>query len=378
MSPGEHPTDPPGAFEDAPCGLVRTDRDGLFLRANRTFCGWVGWEPHELVGKKRLQDLFTMGGRIFHQTHWQPLLQIQGSVSEVKLEFAHRDGSTLPMVLNAVRRERRGKVVHDVAAYVARDRDKYERELLLSRRKLEAAAAEMVRAREQAEDRALLAEQMMGIVSHDLRNPLSTILMGATVLAKQGATPQQMAVLGRIKRAADRANRLISQLLDFTVARLGSGLSVKPRGIDLHGAVRECVDELSLAFAGSMLRHQSVGEPQACVVDPDRLSQLIGNLVGNAMSYGDKSREVTVTSEIAEKTFSISVHNWGEPIAPQVMATIFEPLARGEAEGEVGSMGLGLYIVDQIARAHSGRVQVQSSREAGTVFCAEFPRQPLR
>jgi sigma-B regulation protein RsbU (phosphoserine phosphatase) len=378
MSPGDHPDDLSGAFEDAPCGLMRTDSEGLFLRANRTFCGWVGWRPDELIGHKRLQDLFTMGGRIFHQTHWQPLLQMQGSVSEVKLEFAHRDGHTLPMVLNAMRREYDGRLVHDLAVYVARDRDKYERELLLSRRKLEAAVAEATHAHAQARDRALLAEQMMGIVSHDLRNPLSTIMMGTALLGRQGASPQQTIVLGRITRAADRAQRMISQLLDFTQARLGEGLSVTPRGVDLHGAVRECVDELSLAFAGRTLRHEAVGEREECFVDPDRLSQLIGNLVANAMTYGDKSLEVTVRSEIAAEEFSIAVHNWGEPIAPEAMAMIFEPLSRGQDDGETGSMGLGLYIVHQIARAHHGRVEVRSSREAGTAFRACFPRAALR
>jgi sigma-B regulation protein RsbU (phosphoserine phosphatase) len=376
MSRDEHPPDLLDAIEDAPCGLMRTDEHGLFLWANRTFCAWLGWQPQELVGRERLQDLFTMGGRIFHQTHWQPLLQMQGSVCEVKLEFQHRDGRTLPMVLNAIRRERNGQVVHDLAAYVARDRDKYERELVLSRRKLEAAVADATGAHAEAKDRALLAEQMVGIVSHDLRNPLSTILMGATLLDRQGATPQQAAVLGRITRAADRAHRLIAQLLDFTQARLGAGLTVALRSTDVHAMAREAVDELSLAFSARTLRHEAIGESTSCIADPDRLSQLIGNLVANAMAYGDTSREVTVTSAVDGAEFSIAVHNWGPPIPHDAMPTLFEPLARGHKRGAAGSVGLGLYIVEQIVRAHGGRMEVRSSAESGTAFQAWFPCAP--
>src|SRR3569832_2065337 len=100
------------AFDDAPCALLRTDAGGVLLRVNTTFCRWLGYSREELVRQKRLQDFFTMGGRIFHQTHWLPLLQMQGSVSEVKLDLVHRDGHTFPVVLNAVRRDKDGVLFH--------------------------------------------------------------------------------------------------------------------------------------------------------------------------------------------------------------------------------------------------------------------------
>ena len=82
------PTDPEALYENAACGLLVTSLDGTLRRANRTFCRWIGYESSELIdGRRRFADLLTMGGRIFHQTHWAPLLQIQGSVAEVKLDF---------------------------------------------------------------------------------------------------------------------------------------------------------------------------------------------------------------------------------------------------------------------------------------------------
>src|SRR5687768_6179829 len=196
--------DETGLFDAAACGLLRTSDAGAIQRVNRTFCTWLGYEPDALIGRRRLQDLFTMGGRIFHQTHWAPLLQMQGSVSEVKLDVVHSDGSTMPMVLNAVRRAHDGTFVHDIAAFIARDRDKYERELLLSRKRLEELVAEATRLENMANDRALLAEQTIGIVSHDLRNPLSSIALGTALLAR-GLPEGQQRTLNRIARATERA-----------------------------------------------------------------------------------------------------------------------------------------------------------------------------
>jgi sigma-B regulation protein RsbU (phosphoserine phosphatase) len=367
---------PSGGFEthdDAPCALLRTDADGLVIAANATFCKWIGAAREEVVGVRRLQDFFTTGGRIFHQTHWLPLLQMQGSVSEVKLELVRGDGQLVPMVLNAVRRDIDGAAVHDLAAYVAHDRDKYEKELLASRRQLQSAVEDVKAAHAQARDRALVAEQMMGVVSHDLRNPLSTISMGAMLLMKLNPTDQQRTVLERIQRATERSNRLIADLLDFTQARLGGGIRVQRGSFQLHDAVRETVEDLSLAFAGKQLQHHAHG-PGEWFGDPHRITQLVGNLVANAMAYGDVTQPVTVSTTVTDAEALVSVHNWGRPIPPELLARMFEPLARGDSPGEARSLGLGLYIVSQIAKAHGGEVLVSSQPESGTRFTACLPR----
>jgi sigma-B regulation protein RsbU (phosphoserine phosphatase) len=373
VSPGEVLPGADEAPEDAPCALLRTDAEGLLLWANGTFCAWVGYAREELVGARRLQDLFTVGGRIFHQTHWLPLLQMQGSVSEVKLEVRRRDGRALPMVLNAIRRQRRGEVVHDVAGYVANDRDQYEKELLASRRQLQAALEDAEQAHAQAKDRALLAEQMMGVLGHDLRNPLGTIGMGAELLLRLAPSAQQQVVLERIRRATGRSNRLISDLLDFTQARIGQGLKVRLRWFRLHDVVHDAVEDLAQAFPGRELQHTREG-PDDWYGDPDRLTQMIGNLVANAMVYGDAGRPVRVATVAGDVQALVRVHNWGRPIPADLLPRIFEPLARGDQAGQASSLGLGLYIVRQIAKAHDGDVLVQSNAEAGTQFTARFPR----
>jgi sigma-B regulation protein RsbU (phosphoserine phosphatase) len=374
MTPGQDTPTPQeqAALDLAPCALLRTMPDGSIVRVNATFCHWVGYEREELIGR-RLQELLTIGGRIFHQTHLAPLMQMQGSVSEVKLDVVRRDGTHVPMVLNARRHETPSGIRTELALFVARDRDTYERELVLSRKRLEELVEQATAHQEEAKDRALFAEQMVGIVSHDLRNPLSTIQMGTHVLTRGETRPHQLSILGRILRASERAHRLIADLLDFTQARLGKGISVSPKPFQLHAAVHDVIDELTQAFEGRTLLHEELGQGE-CVADADRVAQLVGNLVANAMAYGRKDAPVTVRSRIEPDRFELSVHNFGTAIPVEQQARMFQPLVRGTEDGAVRSVGLGLYIVSEIAKAHGGDVTVRSTEEDGTTFLATFPR----
>ena len=364
---------PEALFDDAACGLARTTAEGVFIRVNTMFCIWTGYGPEELVGRLRLQDLLTMGGRIFHQTHWSPLLQMQDSISEVKLEVVHRSGKAVPMLMNAFRRKRSDVVIHDIAVYVVRDRDRYERELVLSQKKLEALAQEANRLHAEAKDRASFAEQMIGIVSHDLRNPLQIIQTGATLLTRGDPSANQLRVLGRVSRAADRATRLIFDLLDFTQARLGRGLNVSRRQMNLRTTVSETVDELRFAFPERTLLHAHQG-PDGCLGDADRVSQLVGNLVANAVAYGSPEAAVRIATKVDGASFLVAVHNEGPVIPDETRATLFQPLVRGADAADANrSVGLGLFIVSEIVKAHGGTVSLSSTVEAGTLFVAEFP-----
>ncbi|WP_297839930.1 PAS domain-containing sensor histidine kinase [Pseudomonas sp.] len=374
-------------WEAAACGLLLTSATGSIERANLTFCHWVGLSQSELQGR-RFQELLTMGDRIFHQTHWAPLLQMQGSVTEVKLDLVHKDGHSIPMMLNAVRREHPTTgIFHELAIFIAEDRNRYERELVAARklaeerllqqlqaqRALTLAQDRLSQAHADAEIRATFAEQMVGIVSHDLRNPLAAIKMAADMLARNEQDEKRTRIIGHVTHSANRAQRLIADLLDFTQARVGRGIVVNPQAIDLHAVVASCVEELSMTFSGRGLIHRHVGATR-CVADGDRLHQAIGNLVANAMTYGDPDKAVTVTSAVEAEGVVITVHNQGVPIPAPLLANLFEPMIRGVDGGdEVRSVGLGLFIVREIARAHHGNVQVTSTLEPGTVFIISLP-----
>jgi len=360
-------------LDDVACGLMQTTEDGTILRVNRAFSDWVGQPPEALLHRRRFQDLLTMGGRIFHQTHWAPLLRMQGSISEVKLELARPDGVGIPIVINAIRYEKNGIACHEIAAFVARDRDKYERELVRSRKRLEELVVDATRLQEEAKDRALFAEQMIGIVSHDLRNPLSGIALGAALLTRGQLSESQQRTLNRMLRSADRAHALIADLLDFTQARLGRGLSVSIEPMDLHHTIADAIDELALIHPGRAFQHKTAGEG-AFSADRNRLVQLVGNLVSNAVAYGTPDKPVTVTSGVGSTSF-VSVHNHGAPIPQQKQDVIFKPMTR-EAESNAGrSVGLGLFVVREIAKAHGGEAQVISTPADGTTFTVSFPQR---
>jgi phosphoserine phosphatase RsbU/P len=216
------------------------------------------------------------------------------------------------------------------------------------------------------------AEQMVGIVSHDLRNPLSSILMGVRLLGR-GENERRTRVMDHVRGSAERAQRLIEELLDFTQARVGAGLAVNLKPVDLHALTARTVDELRLAFPDTAIKHRARG-PAECAADADRLAQLIGNLVGNAVAYGRPGTPIVVASAIDGDCATLSVHNEGDPIPPDVLGHIFEPMVRGDlASSSVRSVGLGLYIVKEIARAHRGEMRVASEPERGTTFTLSLP-----
>lgn len=374
-------------YEHAPCGLLITQPDGTIERVNQTFCLWLGLEREAVLGR-RFQDLLNMAGRVFLQTHWAPLLQTQGSIAEVKVEITHADGRSIPMMLNAVRREYPAGVLHELAVFLAEERNKYERELLAARKMAEellqhqmSVQSELTSARNrlrlahaEAEIRAIFAEQMVGIVSHDLRNPLAAIKMAAGLLERSLLEPRQQRFLGQIHHSTDRAERMIVDLLDFTQARVGQGINLSMQPIDLHATVARGVEELRLTFTANTLIHRMEGKG-ACVADPDRLLQLVGNLVSNAVTYGTPGSEIVITSAFEANVIKVSVHNRGEPIPMDKVESLYEPAVRLVSDSdETRTVGLGLFIVREIVRAHLGDISVRSSVEEGTTFTATLPR----
>ncbi len=379
--------EPPGIpdaealYQQAPCALLLTNDKGLILKVNQTFCHWLGYTCEQLIGVRKLQELLTVGGRIFYQTHWMPLLVMQRSIAEVKLDFLTADGKVTPMVLNASRRDHSGGVFDEISAFIVADRIRFEQELLQAKRQAEDALQrhvalehELNRQRELAVDRALFAEQMIGIVSHDLRNPLQVVSMAAQYLRSLDMSERQSAMLGHISDATARSQRLINDLLDFTQARIGQGLAVSRAPVQLDRAIAAAVDSLRLLYPQRTIVFSASDEALFCQADADRLAQLLGNLVSNAMTYGDGTSPIEVRVAAAQGSVEITVHNQGKAIDEAQLSSIFSPMTRGsEAGREVRSVGLGLFIVSEIAKAHGGIVEVVSSAQAGTTFTTRFP-----
>ncbi|HEX2570163.1 MAG TPA: ATP-binding protein [Polyangia bacterium] len=221
-------------------------------------------------------------------------------------------------------------------------------------------------------------QQLIGIVSHDLRNPLSAMMMGASrLLQLQNLDPRITRTAHRIVSSGERATRMISDLLDFTKVRLGGGLAVERQSMDLHDLARQIVEEVGLAHPGRRIEIEPAGD--GCGHwDSDRLAQLITNLLHNALSYSPPETPVRVRIKDQGDVVALAIHNLGHPIPPPLLPRLFEPLQRGPAKMERASrsIGLGLYIVKHIVLAHEGTVDVRSVEGEGTTFTVRLPREP--
>jgi PAS domain S-box-containing protein len=227
---------------------------------------------------------------------------------------------------------------------------------------------------QESQEAVRIREEVVGIVSHDLRNPLAAISMTATVLLKrEELSPAVAKGLSRIFAAADRATRMISVLLDFTQARVGS-LPLEPRSANLLELARQVVEEVQLAHPDRDIRLETAGGGQG-EWDVDRVAQVITNLVGNAVQHSPPDTPVRVSARGEDGTVVLEVHNGGSPIPPEALPTLFEPFQRGHSgERGRGSVGLGLYISQQVIRGHGGHIHVRSSAEEGTTFTVRLPR----
>jgi PAS domain S-box-containing protein len=222
--------------------------------------------------------------------------------------------------------------------------------------------------------RAEFEQQLIGIVSHDLRNPVAAMLTGATILERSlSSDPPLAKVVARIKNSGDKAVRLIRDLLDFTQVRAGGGIPIHRVSSDVHEICRGAIDELRHKHPERSIVHTVHGDG-AGFWDPDRLAQVVSNLTQNAIAYSPAESPVLVRSERKGAEVSIVVRNEGSPIAESVLATLFEPFKRGVRNHDPDrSIGLGLFIVQQIVKAHGGSVQVHSSADDGTTFTVVVP-----
>jgi len=229
-----------------------------------------------------------------------------------------------------------------------------------------------------AAERERIAEfqhQMLGIVGHDLRNPLSAMVAGIALLDAMIEGTPAVRVVRRLDSSTQRMTRIVEQLLDMTRARLGQGIPIEPRDIDLVALVKSVVDEASLAYPRTRFDLAEVVEVSGRW-DPDRLAQVVSNLMGNAAQYGRKEAPVAVRLDKTPATVSITVTNEirDAPIPPDQIAVLFDPYRRSHgSEHRRGGLGLGLYIVAQIVKAHGGSIDVTSTW-AGTAFCVVLPR----
>jgi PAS domain S-box-containing protein len=395
-------------YEHAPCGYLSTLPDGIIVRANQTFLTWLGAARQDLIGHKRFQDLLNIGGRIFYETHFAPLLQMQGFVNEIAFDVICADGRQLPVLVNVVeKRDAAGRpLAHRITLFNATDRRRYERELLAARQQAEQAAEELKRLNETLEERVAVevaermkAEealrqaqkmeavgQLTGGIAHDFNN-LLTIVVGNIELL-QRRLPEDAT---RLRRAADsamqgarRAATLTQRLLAFSRRQ-----PLEPKPIDVNKLVAEMSELLRRTLGETtVLETVLAGGLWRSLADPNQLENAILNLAVNArdaMPNGGKLTIETANTRLDEAYVAslaepvpagqyvlIAVSDTGTGMDKETMERVFEPFFTTKEAGR--GTGLGLSQVYGFVRQSSGHVRMYSELGEGTTIKIYLPR----
>lgn len=215
-------------------------------------------------------------------------------------------------------------------------------------------------------------EQFIAILGHDLRNPLASLQAGAKMLSKSDLKDRDTTIVSRMMESCSRMVALVNDMLDLARGRLGTGVPLAlSDGRDLASALEHVVEEIRMVHPGRVVDSSiMLAAPVEC--DVPRVSQLLSNLLANALSHGDQEKPVRVIARSDQDSFVIDVVNSGEPIAADRLATLFAPFTERPTGSSHDGLGLGLFIAGEIASAHGGRIDVNSSREE-TRFTLRIP-----
>ena len=223
-------------------------------------------------------------------------------------------------------------------------------------------------------------DMFLAVLGHDLRAPLSGIDMSAMLLAKPGLSDAaRLQSAARIKRASRDMNRLITDLLEYTRTRLGAGIPIDRSPCDLGPVCEASLEDIRAGNPEQKFVQRMSGD-LTLLADAARMQQAVSNLLANAVQHGSRLAPVTLTADSEADAIVLKVCNLGDPIAPEALRSIFEPLVQAPGanselhERSKTSLGLGLFIVREIVLAHGGTITVQSSIAAGTVFTIRLPR----
>ena len=219
----------------------------------------------------------------------------------------------------------------------------------------------------------------LGILGHDLRNPIGAVSMCAEHLIRSGGlNAKQDKIAVQIRNAMSRATGIIEDLLDLTRVQFGSNLQLSRSRMDAAQLAMQLVEEMRALYPDRTLELTTTGDLEV-EWDKSRIGQVVSNLVGNAIEHGSRDTPVTVAVAGAADLVALSVRNMGRPIPPGSIETVFELFKQGAGHGEPYAMsthlGLGLHITKEIVLAHGGTIAVTSTEADGTTFTAKIPRE---
>jgi signal transduction histidine kinase len=217
-----------------------------------------------------------------------------------------------------------------------------------------------------------LREEFIAVVGHDLRNPVAAVTAGLQLLTRNRPGLDAAALMAEMQRSMLRMQQIIDNLMDFARGRLGEGIALQSsEPIGLEPIIRDVALEIAKVSGQQVETVVDLPHPVRC--DPQRIGQLLSNLLGNAVTHGTPDAPIRVEATETEGLLRLAVTNQGPAIPDEVRPSLFLPFARGGERASLQGLGLGLYIAAEIARAHGGRIDVASSDAEGTTFALVMP-----
>lgn len=359
-------------YENAPCGYISALPDGMIVKVNQTFLTWTGHRREDLVGRKRFQDLLTAGGRIFHETHYAPLLRMQGEVREIAVEIVCANGRRLSALINSVlRKDGEGKpLLTRTTVFNATDRKEYERELL--------------RARQKAEQADKAKADFISMMSHEIRTPLTAIMGVGYLLTATDLSPQQQKLVGVLRSSSENLLNLVNQILDFSKIEAGM-VSLEEKSFDLRQQVSEIISSLRVkADEKGLVLDAYIDErvPAVLLGDPVKIGQVLTNLLSNAVKFTSQG-SVTVTLQVRELLpdavwIHFRVSDTGIGISPDRLRHVFDDFTQASYDIglKYGGTGLGLSISKRLVELHGSELAVESELGRGTTFFFDLRLKP--
>ena len=366
-------------FDNAPCGYLTANADGLIVKVNDTFLSLTGLVRENLVGVKRFSDLLTVPGRIYYETHVAPLLQMQSFVREVAFDMARPGSTALPVLVNLVQKLRSDAptAVIRIIVFVAADRRTYEHEMLFARRTAEQATQTERLAREESERANRAKDEFLALVSHELRTPLSAILGWTQILKKRNAGNVEISHgLEVIERNTRLQVRLVDDLLDMSRIVAGK-VRLDVQRVNLAAIVEAAIETARPAAQARAIALRTILDPSIVVAgDPGRLQQVFWNLFSNAIKFTPKDGSVRVVMARVNSHIEVSVIDSGQGMGANLIGHVFERFRQSvsTATQQTGGLGLGLSIVKSIVEMHGGSVAAHSEGEGrGSQFIIRLP-----
>ncbi len=385
-------------LDDAPAGFLSFADDGAIELVNGTLLRMLGYERDELVGT-HVENILTVGSRIFYQTHLFPLVSLHGHAEEIFIVLKPKAGGDVGALLNAVRRKRDDHFVTDCVLLEVRERRKFEDALLRAKKTAEEASAELRDVNAQLEKQAIELERQrvladdanraksafLAMMSHELRTPLNAIGGYAQLLELElhgPITAAQREALDRIVRSQRLLLRLVNDVLNL--ARVESG-RVDYRFADL--ALAEIVTAVMPMIepqldAKQISREITIAPDLMVRADREKVEQIVLNLLTNALKFTPIGGRVTVSAESRREDpdwVHLHVQDTGIGIAPEMQAKIFEPFVQVDTGHvrRVEGTGLGLTISRDLARGMGGNLSLASTPGAGSTFTLSLPTPPV-